>query len=135
MRVLISADREGATGVTWADDCVAGTQLWQRMRRLSTGDVHACVAGLVAGGATDVLREGARAAMERAGWGAERVTTHRVEIEFDAAHLAGAAAVVPTVEQRGVRTVGFEAPTMTAAHRAVKIVASVAAGAMQGIHG
>ena len=55
VRILISADMEGVTGVTWTDDVVAGTEPWQRFRRLFTGDVNACVAGLVAEGATDVL--------------------------------------------------------------------------------
>jgi D-amino peptidase len=26
MQVLVSADMEGATGVTWTDDCVPGTE-------------------------------------------------------------------------------------------------------------
>ncbi|GAA4831090.1 M55 family metallopeptidase [Kitasatospora terrestris] len=55
MRVMISADMEGATGVTWPDDVEPGTAAWERMRRLLTGDVNACVAGLFAGGATEVL--------------------------------------------------------------------------------
>lgn len=55
MRVLVSADMEGATGVTWTADVVPGTEQWQRMRRLFAGDVNACVDGLVAGGAREVL--------------------------------------------------------------------------------
>ncbi|MGI5130625.1 M55 family metallopeptidase [Pseudonocardia sp. CA-107938] len=275
MRVLISADMEGATGVTWTDDCVAGTEPWQRMRRLFTGDVNACVAGLVAGGATDVLvneshsaqrnllledlddrarmltgrhkplsmmqgiddgpdavvflgyhamagaqgvlahtwlenaitqvrldgepvgegglnaavaaehgvpvvlvtgddracaeaatyapdavtvsvkecvsryaaiclpparsatllRAGAEAAMAKAGRHAPQPGPHRVEIDFDAAHLADAAAVVPTVTQPGPCTVAVDARSMTAAYRAFKIMATVAASAMQAVYG
>jgi D-amino peptidase len=52
---MISADMEGATGVTWTGDVLPGTEQWQRFRRLFTGDVNACVAGLVTGGADDVL--------------------------------------------------------------------------------
>src|SRR5437763_529049 len=52
---MISADMEGATGVTWTDDVAPGTEQWQRFRRMFTGDVNACVAGLHDGGATDVL--------------------------------------------------------------------------------
>ena len=52
---MISADMEGATGVTYTSDVISGTEQWQRFRRLFTGDVNACVAGLYAGGATDVL--------------------------------------------------------------------------------
>jgi D-amino peptidase len=52
---MISADMEGATGVTWTQDVAPGTEQWQRFRRMFTGDVNACVRGLVAGGATNVL--------------------------------------------------------------------------------
>lgn len=55
MRVLISADMEGATGTTWPEDVEPGTPAWQRMRRFLTSDVNACIAGLYAGGADDVL--------------------------------------------------------------------------------
>src|SRR5919198_4285950 len=55
MRIMISADMEGATGVTWSADVKPGTEQWQRFRRLFTGDVNACVAGLFDGGATEVL--------------------------------------------------------------------------------
>ncbi|SDP90221.1 D-amino peptidase [Actinopolyspora xinjiangensis] len=55
MRILISADMEGATGVTGTDDVVAGREAWQRFRELFTGDVNACVAGLAAGGASATL--------------------------------------------------------------------------------
>jgi D-amino peptidase len=275
MQVLVSADMEGATGVTWTDDCVPGTEPWQRMRRLFAGDVNACVAGLHAGGATAVLvneahsaqrnllleelderasmltgrhkplsmmqgiesgvdgvvflgyhagagqqgvlahtyltnsitgvwldgepagegglnaalaaehgvpvllvtgddracaeaagyapdaervavkecvsryaaiclppartaemiAQAATAAMRRAGRRPQRRAPHRIEVEFDAAHLADAAAVVPTVEQVGVRRVGFDAPDMTSAMRAFKIVTAIAAGAVQGVYG
>jgi len=55
MRVLISADMEGASGVTWPGDVDPGTEQWQRFRRMLTSDVNAAVAGLWAGGASDVL--------------------------------------------------------------------------------
>src|SRR5690242_11851753 len=55
MRILISADMEGATGVTWTDDVIPGTEQWQRFRRLLTADVNATIAGLCDGGATDLL--------------------------------------------------------------------------------
>ncbi len=55
MRILISADMEGVTGVTWPADVEPGTEQWQRFRRLFTGDVNAAVAGLVAGGADEIL--------------------------------------------------------------------------------
>lgn len=272
---MISADMEGATGVTWTGDVVPGTEQWQRFRRLFTGDVNACVAGLVAGGAEDVLvneahssqrnllledlhtaarlltgrhkplsmmqgidsgvdgvvflgyhtgagsagvlahtylensitgvwldgvpasegrlnaalaaeygvpvllvtgddltcddaadyapgatlvavkecvsryaavclppavafshiTEAATAAMASAGRSGGVVSAHRIEVEFDATHLADAAAVVPTVDLIGTRRVGFDAPSMTEAMKAFKIVTHVAAGAIEGIYG
>ncbi|WP_116109247.1 M55 family metallopeptidase [Amycolatopsis ruanii] len=275
MRIMISADMEGATGVTWTDDVVPGTEQWQRFRRLFTGDVNAVIRGVCAGGATGVLvneahssqrnlmledlderarmltgrhkplsmmqgiesgvdgvvflgyhagagadgvlshtylenqitgvwldgvpaSEGrlnaalaaehgvpvllvsgddktcedaadyapgaelvavkecvsryaaiclppsrtaemlsaaARASMERAVRTPGTAAAHRIEVEFDASHLAQAAAVVPTVEQTGVRRVGFDAATMTDAMKAFKVVTAIAAGAVQGKYG
>jgi D-amino peptidase len=272
---MISADMEGATGVTYTQDVVPGTEQWQRFRKLFTGDVNACVAGLVAGGATDVLvneahssqrnllledlderarlltgrhkplsmmqgvdsgvdgvvflgyhtgagsdgvlahtylensitgvwldgvragegrlnaamaaehgvpvlmitgddltcvdagdyapgavqvpvkqcvsryaaictppvrtaadiRAGAEKAMARARREDGTTAAHRIEIEFDATHLAHAAAVVPTVELIGTRRVGFDAVSMTEAMKAFKVVTAIAAGAVEGIYG
>lgn len=272
---MISADMEGATGVTWTADVEAGTEQWQRFRRMFTGDVNACVEGLFAGGATDVLvneahsaqrnvlledldprarlltgrhkplsmmqgidagvagvvflgyhaaagvagvlahtylpnsitgvwldgvhaSEGrlnaalaaehgvpvlmvtgddltcvdaadyvpdaqtaavkecvsryaavcapptvtasmitgaARRGMARAGRVAAAVRGHRIEVEFDAAHLAAAAAVVPTVDLLDVRRVGFDAASMTDAMKAFKVVTAIASGAVEGSYG
>lgn len=55
MKVLISADMEGVTGVTCPDDCEPGNPRWQYHRRLFTSDVNAAVAGFVQAGATEVL--------------------------------------------------------------------------------
>ncbi|WP_103352678.1 M55 family metallopeptidase [Amycolatopsis sp. CA-128772] len=275
MRILISADMEGATGVTWTDDVVPGSPQWDRFRRLFTGDVNAVLAGLYAAGATDVLvneahssqrnllledldprarmltgrhkplsmmqgveagvdgvvflgyhagagfdgvlshtylenqitgvwlddvpaSEGrlnavmaaeygvpvllvsgddktcddardyapeaelvpvkecvsryaaiclppartaelltaaAAAAMARAGREERQVGAHRIEVEFDASHLAQATAVIPTVEQIGTRRVGFDAADMTEAMKCFKVVTAIAGGAVQGIYG
>src|SRR5829696_1422916 len=275
MRILVSADMEGATGVTCTADVDVGTTQWQRFRSLFTGDVNACVCGLFAGGATEVLvneahssqrnifledlderarmltgrhkplsmmqgidsgvdgvvflgyhaaagargvlahtylpnsiigvrldgelagegrlnaalaaeygvpvllvtgddltcadaagyapdahnvtvkeavsryaaicqppartaaaiTEAARRSMTLAGRGEGHPRPHRVEVEFDATHLADAAAVVPTVSLAGERTVGFDAPNMTDAMKALKIVTAIAAGAVEGCYG
>ncbi|GAA0222402.1 M55 family metallopeptidase [Saccharothrix mutabilis subsp. mutabilis] len=275
MRILVSADMEGATGVTWTDDVLPGTEPWRRWRRVFTGDVNACVEGLVAGGAQDVLvneahndqrnllledldprarmltgrhkplsmmqgidsgvdgvvflgyhagagEEGvlahtylenqvtgvwldgvpasegrlnaalaaehgvpvimvtgddrtcadaatwapdarlvpvkecvsryaaicrppavthplittaAREATARATRHEPRTGPHRVEVEFDATHLAAAAAVVPTVELLAPRRVGFDADSMTLAMQAFKVVTAIAAGAVEGVYG
>jgi D-amino peptidase len=272
---MISADMEGATGVTWTADVEVGTEQWQRFRKMFTGDVNACVAGLFEGGATDVLvneahssqrnilledldprsrmltgrhkplsmmqgidsgvdgvvflgyhaaagldgvlshtylpnqitgvwldgvraSEGrlnsalaaeygvpvllvtgddltcvdageydpdartvavkecvsryaaiclppartstllntaAKTSMTNAGRFAGTAEAHHIEVEFDATHLAHAAAVVPTVELVAVRRVGFDAPTMTEAMKAFKVVTAIASGAVEGSYG
>lgn len=63
MKVLISADMEGATGVTWPADCEPGTEQWQRCRVMFTSDVNAAIAGFLDGGATEVLVNEAHATM------------------------------------------------------------------------
>ena len=63
MKILISADMEGATGVTWPADCEPGTEQWQRCRSMFTGDVNASIGGLFEGGATEVLVNEAHSTM------------------------------------------------------------------------
>jgi D-amino peptidase len=55
MKILISADMEGATGVTWPADVLPGHEQWERCRPLFTSDVNAAIAGFFAGGADEVL--------------------------------------------------------------------------------
>ncbi|WP_314174364.1 M55 family metallopeptidase [Streptomyces winkii] len=55
MKILISADMEGATGVTWPADVLPGTAQWERCRPMFTSDVNAAVAGFFEGGADEVL--------------------------------------------------------------------------------
>ncbi|HEU5044222.1 MAG TPA: M55 family metallopeptidase [Nocardioidaceae bacterium] len=55
MRALISADMEGATGVTCPEDCLPGTPQWDRFRQLFTGDVAAVAAGFFDAGVEEVL--------------------------------------------------------------------------------
>ncbi len=63
MKILISADMEGATGVTWPGDVEPGTEQWQRCRQMFTSDVNAAIAGLLDGGATEVLVNEAHSTM------------------------------------------------------------------------
>lgn len=63
MKILISADMEGATGVTWPADCEPGTPEWQRCRPMFTSDVNAAIAGLFDGGASEVLVNEAHSTM------------------------------------------------------------------------
>ncbi|MCX4458136.1 M55 family metallopeptidase [Streptomyces sp. NBC_01340] len=55
MKILISADMEGATGVTWPADVLPGTPQWERCRSMFTSDVNAAVLGFFDGGADQVL--------------------------------------------------------------------------------
>jgi D-amino peptidase len=55
VKVLISTDMEGVTGVTAPDDVEPGTAAYERFRRLFMRDVNAAIAGAFDGGATDVL--------------------------------------------------------------------------------
>ncbi|MHA4818475.1 M55 family metallopeptidase [Streptomyces aculeolatus] len=55
MKVLISADMEGATGVTWPADVLPGGPQWERCRPMFTSDVNAAIEGFFAGGADEVL--------------------------------------------------------------------------------
>ncbi|MFE9560792.1 M55 family metallopeptidase [Streptomyces sp. NPDC006487] len=55
MKILISADMEGATGVTWPADVLPGTPQWERCRTMFTSDVNAAVLGFYDAGAGQVL--------------------------------------------------------------------------------
>ncbi|MFE9684437.1 M55 family metallopeptidase [Streptomyces sp. NPDC006285] len=55
VKILISADMEGATGVTWPADVLPGTPQWERCRSMFTSDVNAAVLGFFDGGADEVL--------------------------------------------------------------------------------
>ncbi|MCX5611224.1 MULTISPECIES: M55 family metallopeptidase [unclassified Streptomyces] len=55
MKILISADMEGATGVTWPEDVVPGASQWERCRHMFTSDVNAAALGFYDGGADQVL--------------------------------------------------------------------------------
>ncbi|AXG81193.1 M55 family metallopeptidase [Streptomyces paludis] len=63
MKILISADMEGATGVTWPADVLPGTPQWERCRPLFTSDVNAAVLGFLDGGADEVLVNEAHSTM------------------------------------------------------------------------
>ncbi len=55
MKILISVDMEGVTGVTTWDHVTPGHAEYARFRRLMTGDVNAAVRGALAGGADQVI--------------------------------------------------------------------------------
>jgi D-amino peptidase len=55
VKVLISADMEGVTGVTAPEDVLPGSAAYPRFRALFTQDVNAAIAGAFDGGAAEVL--------------------------------------------------------------------------------
>lgn len=81
------------------------------------------------------IRAAATRSTAAAGRSSSHATPHHVEIEFAAGNLAAATAVIPTVEQVGLRRVSFEAASMTEAMKAFKIVATVATRSIEGVYG
>jgi D-amino peptidase len=55
MRVLISADSEGVTGITNTNELMFGRVHYEFMRTMMTDDVNAAIDGAFAGGATEVV--------------------------------------------------------------------------------
>lgn len=55
MKVFVSADMEGITGVVHGDELTKGTADWERARQWMTDDVVAAAEGAMAAGATEVL--------------------------------------------------------------------------------
>jgi D-amino peptidase len=55
MRILLSADMEGISGVTTWDQVTPGHPEYERFRRLMTGDVNAAVRGAFDGSAAEVV--------------------------------------------------------------------------------
>lgn len=55
MRVFVSADMEGITGIATPEDCVRGEREYERGTDLMHRDVNAAVAGAAAAGADDIV--------------------------------------------------------------------------------
>ena len=55
MRVFVSADMEGVSGVTHPQDVIPGRAQYERFRRFLTADVNAAIEGAARGGATEFL--------------------------------------------------------------------------------
>ncbi len=55
VKVLISADGEGISGITSSDELVRGRSGYGRFQHLMTADVNAAIEGAVAGGATEII--------------------------------------------------------------------------------
>jgi D-amino peptidase len=55
LRVYISADMEGVTGVTHSQDVIPGRSQYERFRAFLTADVNAAIEGAARGGATEFL--------------------------------------------------------------------------------
>lgn len=55
MKVFISADMEGISGITDSEDVLPGKRTYEYCRKLLTQDVNAAVEGALAGGATEIV--------------------------------------------------------------------------------
>jgi len=55
MKVLISVDMEGTTGVTTWEDVMPGKMFYNQSRKLLTTDVNAAIEGALEAGATEIL--------------------------------------------------------------------------------
>lgn len=55
MKLYISADMEGATGVTGTDDVMSDKPAYERFRKLLTKDVNAAIEGAIQGGADKIV--------------------------------------------------------------------------------
>ena len=55
MKVYISADMEGVTGVTHPEDVIPGRSRYEGFRKLLTADVNAAIEGAAEGGATEFI--------------------------------------------------------------------------------
>lgn len=83
-----------------------------------------------------LIREGAKAAKALAvRHEPVRQGPYRIDVEFDAEHLVGAAEVIPGVARSGERRVAFETPTMYEAIRCFKAVTTIASAAMEEQYG
>ena len=63
MKIYISVDMEGATGIVHREQLVPGGEDYERGRRLLMGDVNAAIDGARAGGATEILVNDAHGTM------------------------------------------------------------------------
>ncbi len=63
MKVYVSVDMEGATGIVHREQLVPGGEDYERGRKLLMGDVNAAIEGARAGGATEVLVNDAHGTM------------------------------------------------------------------------
>jgi D-amino peptidase len=63
MRAMISADMEGATGVTYPRDVEPRGPEWERFRRLFTADANAVALGLLEAGIDDIVVNEAHSTM------------------------------------------------------------------------
>ena len=63
MKIYISVDMEGATGIVHREQLVPGGEDYERGRKLLMGDVNAAIEGARAGGATEVLVNDAHGTM------------------------------------------------------------------------
>ena len=99
MKILISVDMEGITGVVSQSHTDPAHAEYQRFRKLMTADANAAVEGALAGGATDIVVTDAHANMDNI-----LIEELNPAVEFvDISN--GAAGVMVTLPDAGVRPV------------------------------
>lgn len=76
-------------------------------------------------------REGATRAAALIGRREPAIRSHRIEVEFDAVHLADATSIIPTVDLIGERRIGFDAATMTDAMKTFEVVSTITSSAVE----
>ncbi len=76
MKVLISADGEGVSGITSSEELVRGKPDYQRFQHLMTADVNAAIEGAFAGGATEVV-------VNDAHWGMNNILIEELDPRAD----------------------------------------------------
>jgi D-amino peptidase len=76
MKVLISADGEGISGITSSDELVKGKPEYERFRHLMTADVNAAIEGAAAGGATEII-------VNDAHWGMNNILPEELDPRAD----------------------------------------------------
>lgn len=64
MKVHISVDMEGATGVVGVEDVSKGTSAYEHFRRFLTKDVNAAIEGAIEAGATEIIVNEAHGSMK-----------------------------------------------------------------------
>jgi D-amino peptidase len=76
VKVLISADGEGISGITSSDELVKGKPEYERFRHLMTADVNAAIEGAAAAGANEII-------VNDSHWGMNNILVEELDARAD----------------------------------------------------